>query len=179
MSNFWQKGFGAWTIVLLLLFNVSTLSLLWYKEINKPPRPVRGPSGTNALDNRERIQRFIERELDLSREQAREFRKLHSTYLQQSKVLRNEIRDLKRNQLQVEMFASKADTLKINQVARRIADKQFEFEKQTFLHFQELRALIGEGQEESLKALLDEVFMKQGSSRSPRRGRSRPPNNGS
>ena len=179
MNNFWQKGFGAWTIVLLLLFNVSTLSLLWYKEINKPPRPVRVPSGANALDNKERIQRFIERELDLSREQAREFRKLHSTYLQQSKVLRNEIRDLKRKQLQVEMFASKADTLKINQAARRIADKQFEFEKQTFLHFQELRALIGEDQEESLKALLDEVFMKQGNGRSLRRGRSRPPNNGS
>lgn len=177
MSNFWQKGFGAWTIALLLLFNVSTLSLLWYKEINKPPRPVRGPA--NALDNRERIQRFIERELDLSRDQAREFRKLHSAYLQQSKVLRNEIRDLKRNQLQVEMFASKADTLKISQVARRIADKQFEFEKQTFLHFQELKALIGEDQEESLKALLDEVFMKQGNNRPLRRGRPRPPNNGS
>ena len=179
MSNFWQKGFGAWTIALLLLFNVSTLSLLWYKEINKSPRPVRGPSGANALDNRERIQRFIERELDLSREQAREFRKLHSAYLQQSKVLRNEIRDLKRNQLQIEMFESKADTLKISQAARLIADKQFEFEKQTFLHFQELKALIGEDQEESLKALLDEVFMKQGNNRSLRRGRSRPPDNGS
>ncbi|MDE2698921.1 MAG: periplasmic heavy metal sensor [Gemmatimonadota bacterium] len=177
MSNFWQKGFGAWAIALLLIFNISTLSLLWYKEINKPPRPVRGPA--NALDNRERMLRFIERELDLSKEQAREFRKLHSVYLQQSKALRDEIRDLKRNQLQVEMFTSKADTLKINQAARRIANKQFEFEKQTFLHFQKLKALIGEDQEESLKALLDEVFMKRGNSRPPRRGRSRPPNNGS
>ena len=177
MSNFWQKGFGAWAIALLLIFNISTLSLLWYKEINKPTRPVRGPA--NALDNRERMLRFIERELDLSKEQAREFRKLHSVYLQQSKVLRDEIRDLKRNQLQVEMFTSKADTLKINQAARRIADKQFEFEKQTFLHFQKLKALIGEDQEESLKALLYEVFMKQGNSRPPSRGRSRPPNNGS
>ena len=177
MSNFWQKGFGAWAIALLLIFNISTLSLLWYKEINKPTQPVRGPA--NALDNRERMLRFIERELDLSKEQAREFRKLHSVYLQQSKVLRDEIRDLKRNQLQVEMFTSKADTLKINQAARRIADKQFEFEKQTFLHFQELKALIGEDQEESLKALLDEVFMKRGNSRPPSRGRSRPPNNGS
>ena len=179
MSNFWQKGFGAWAIALLLIFNISSLSLLWYKEINKPPRSVRGFSGSNALDNRERMQRFIERELDLSKEQSREFRKLHSVYLQQSKVLRDEIRDLKRNQLQVEMFTSKADTLKINQAARRIADKQFEFEKQTFLHFQELKALIGEDQEESLKALLDEVFMKQGNNRSLRRGRSRPPGNGS
>jgi len=176
MSNFWQKGFGAWAIALLLILNVSTLSLLWYKEVNKPPRPLRGPSANNSVDNRERMERFIERELSLNQSQAREFRKLHSAYLQQSRDLRNAIRDLKHKQLRNEMFEGESDTLKVNRVARMIAEKQFEVERQTFLHFQALKVLVGEDQKESLKALLDEVFLRQGNNRAPRGPRRRLPN---
>ena len=176
MDNFWKRHFSKWAIALLLILNVSTLSILWYKEINRPPRPPRGPSANNSLNHRERMERFIERELNLNKDQSRQFRKLHSAYLQQSRGLRNEIRDLKRRQLRTEMFKTEPDTLKMHQTARRIAEKQFELERQTFLHFQGLKTLVGEDQVESLKALLDEIFMPQGNSRTPRGPRPKLPN---
>jgi hypothetical protein len=74
------------------------------------------------------------------------------------------------------MFEGESDTLKVNRVARMIAEKQFEVERQTFLHFQALKVLVGEDQKESLKALLDEVFLRQGNNRAPRGPRRRLPN---
>ena len=166
MDVFAQKRYMAWTIVFLLILNVATLSLIWLKEIRKPPRPHEPPRRPEGG-----VPRFLRDELKFSDAQVREYDELRSESEERTRVLRDEIRRLRRS-LAEEVFREDPDTAKAAQVARMIGEKQAELENVTFMHFMDLRTLCGEEQRRKLHALIDEFFRR---TRPDRVGRRPPP----
>jgi hypothetical protein len=71
--------------------------------------------------------------------------------------------------LLAETSEGRPDTVAIGRAARAIAERQYEVERLTFLHFAELKELVGDDRDGRLKSLLDEMFMRQGEDRPPRR----------
>jgi periplasmic protein CpxP/Spy len=148
------RSLATWTIVVLVALNLSTIGMIWMREM----RPPAGPPGDNRPDE-QAVVRFLQSELALSDDQVRQYQQLRQRHAQEIQRLREEIGELKRQQLKAQLDMDIPDMERATQAARRIADNQFELELLTFQHFAELRTLIGHEQVEKLRSLLLELFM--------------------
>jgi Spy/CpxP family protein refolding chaperone len=146
-----------WVIGLLVLLNLTTLGMIWRREVRVPAEG----SGADRPDEAA-IGRFLQSELSLSDDQMQQFAALRQRHAQQVRRLREEINDLKREQLMAQLAEAAPDTARARQTAGAIATRQFDLELSTFQHFAELRALFGHEQVQELRSLLLELFMGPG-----------------
>jgi len=139
-----------WSVVILVVLNITALSALWYSRYSghHPPRPLRTATPLEDL---------IVREVGLNQEQESVFRGLHARHRQVKDSLEAESYRLK-EQIQNELFAASPDTIKMLVLADRVGNLQAEFEKQVFRHFKELKALCRPDQETKLKTVLSEML---------------------
>jgi DNA-binding transcriptional MerR regulator len=141
------------TIALLVILNVATLSFMWIQMAKEPPRPGR----TDAAHDQERIIRFFKEELGLNDKQIKVFLQHRENHRIASERILADTQHLKQEMFN-ELFHEQPDTAKVERLIDEIGEKQKEMERLTFNYFAELKQLCGERQQERLQKLLDEFF---------------------
>jgi len=153
MDIFTKNRLTIITIVLLVVFNLTTLAIIWSEKIRPTPRPMVQPS----MEQRVRTVMFLKNELGLTLDQVREYRKLRSQYREQMRTNSEEIRKLKKDLLN-QLFHDQVDSLEVERIIGRIGDRQEHIERLTLDHFHQLKKICGDDQQEKLHRLLGELF---------------------
>src|SRR3989304_2615820 len=155
MDIFTKKRFTFWSIILLVILNVFTISLLWLNQYSRPvaPPPLREPKED------QRTLQFLQKELNLTDAQIQQYDQLRQAHNKRTRLLVNDIRYSKREMMD-EIFKDEPDTSKSMQIADLIGKKQTELERITFKHFLDLKELCGKEQLNKLQGLMDEFFRR-------------------
>lgn len=150
MNYFSTQRVITWTILLLILLNLSTLALLWLARFQKPavPPPKDGDRAT---------EQFLQQELGLTDEQARQFEELRQQHFEQSKPVVDAMQQLKRELLE-EVFASAPDQETMQNLAAEIGTNQAALETLRYRHFLELKSLCQPDQAQKFRALFHEIY---------------------
>jgi len=155
MDYFTNKKFVTWTIIILVALNVFTLSSIWLTKLFRPdPFHL-----TFHEERRPPVDNFIERELDLSKDQIRKFEESRERHKIQSKAL-NDVIFVKKEKLIYELFISEADSVEIKKISEEIGIMQTELEMQNNSHILELKSICNPEQQEKLKFLFNEMLEK-------------------
>lgn len=153
MAIFATKRFIKWTIIILVILNLTTLTMLWIKNNNKdsykkPRLPVRGPKESRQ---------FLTRELSLSEEQDRLFKELRHGHRFQGKKIQHQIHKLKR-EIMEGLFDPDFDNSKLNHLISEIGKKHGELELLTFNHFRELKNVLNTSQRNKFLLLVHDLL---------------------
>jgi hypothetical protein len=151
MDYFTKNKLLFWCVIILIAVNAVTLTSFW---LRKPPFPP--PGGHDVrLDG----QKIMEEQLQLSDEQSRLFEKIRNEHFRRTRPLQDDAHKIRLDILD-EIFASEPDQTRIQNLLAELSDKQNQFEKYLFAHFQELKKACDEGQAKELKAMLIDLMGK-------------------
>ncbi len=139
-----QRLVGA-LLVGLVLLNVGLLGTIWTQLLKEPPETV---SDT---------QRFMEKELRLTKPQTVQFENLRGPHLVGSKQLLDDIHDLKQA-ITAELFATEPNIENVAEMAAQIGEKYAELEQLRFQYFLDMRQLVEPEQQEQLEELMGELL---------------------
>jgi len=157
MDIFTRKHMAAWLIGALVVMNLITLTVLWYAVIRKP-QPAPPPRDEKPAEN---VNRFLERELNLTPEQAEQFREMRRRHAAEQQALQEEIRGLKKAEMD-ELLTAQPDPAKSESLAAAIGAKETEKERRLFAHLQGLMALCRPDQQERFRAIMGELIRMMG-----------------
>ena len=147
-----QNKFTKWFIIILVALNVATITMMWVflaRTSHPPPfNKIMQPKETVTL---------MQKELNLSNEQIKQFEKLRKENFDKSKKLMNQIDALKKS-LSEELINENKDTAKVNSITNAIGLLQTEMEKLRFNHFEQLISLCTPEQKEKLKPILKNII---------------------
>ncbi len=152
-----QNKLIKWLIGILLVANILTISIIWMltlgnqsasqqqaKEINKPSESAG----------------LLERELNLTIEQTKQYEILRQQHLKRSKSLDEKKTDLK-IKIAEEVFKAKPDTILIDSLTKQIGLLEVGLEKLRFIHFKDFVSIISPEQREKFKPVLLAVYDKR------------------
>lgn len=140
-------------IIVLVILNIVSLSYIWYREAGRPPLhplPLNPPG-------RENVGRFLDRELELSNAQKKEFDELRKEHFKTTKNFEDKINKLKKDILS-ESFKQNPDMQKIEVLSDSIGSVQKEYELFLSQHFQKLASVCKPEQREKLKNIFVTSF---------------------
>jgi protein CpxP len=162
MDIFSRKHLTTWVIALLVLLNAATLGALWLSVLRKPEAPPRrgeaGPPAPRADAKRaDDVRLFLERELDLSSDQAAKFEQLRKSHAAAIQAVQNEIRRLKKAEMDG-LLAAGSNPEPGDQLAVEIGAKETEKEKLLYAHLRDLMALCRPDQQDKFRRILGEVL---------------------
>jgi Spy/CpxP family protein refolding chaperone len=152
MDIFSQKKFMIWTIALLVLLNLLSMAALWYQRGGPPPQAPR-----QADQRQESVSQFLNRELQLTDDQKKEFERLRKEHFEASTRLSKEIRESKKA-LFDQVMAPASDKAAIEKLTKQIGDKQGQLELLLFNHFTALRSKCTPEQQERFKIILHDIL---------------------
>jgi periplasmic protein CpxP/Spy len=148
MSKIMQNNKALILLVgILLLTNVGVL--IYFLSFNKPHKPEPPRERKSVVD-------YVKDQIGFNDQQAAQFKQLHESHMDSLKILGEEIRNSKTaffNLLQQEGVSDST----LRAAANRIGKNQEEFELNNFHHFQRIRALCADPQQE---AKLDSMVMR-------------------
>ncbi len=147
-----QNKFKNWLIILLLLLNIITMSVIWMKtsresEYTPPKEDKTRPESVSLMKE----------VLNLDDAQTKQLEKLRSDKLDLSKKYNDSLSVLKK-QLSDELFKSKSSQKIINEKTKMIGELQSKVELVRFNHFNQLLAICTPEQKEKLKPIIQELF---------------------
>lgn len=141
-------------LILLVILNVTLLSVLWWQNIHAPaPRPV-------TLTREVSRQIYFQLPLSLTRSQAASFQELRRQHFRKVRPQIQAIGSLKQ-QLVEESFQESPDTMKITALATELGNRQAEIERELAHHFHELAMTCTPAQRDSLKTMLGELATRK------------------
>lgn len=143
-----KQKFTNLLIVILVVMNIVSLSYIWYKQLQGPPPPPPQNPG------REHVNNFLERELDLTPDQQKQFVEIRKEHAQRTKVMNDRIGRLKKEVME-ESFNDKPDINKISGLVDKITEEQKKYEKFLSEHFRRLSEVCTPEQ----RKILREIFM--------------------
>jgi len=135
-------------IVMLILLNVAVLGTLWWQAGKEPGPPPPGRAGPRE---------FMEKVLQLSGRQKKQFEDLREGYQRESEQIMVQLRGTRRELYDALGTMGSSDTAGVPKT-EEIGRLQAKMELLTIRHFQSLRALCDEGQREKFDGLMRDVF---------------------
>lgn len=164
MDIFKQKRYLTLLVIVLIIFNLTAITMLWLcspKNSVHPPRPGEQPHDQKQLRG------LLKKELNFDEEQIEKYLKLHRSHREKVDRINAGINHVKRQMfdavLQDEPRPMLSDSLL--QIAQ---EKQAEIERMTFQYFLDLKQLCRPEQRDKLKILMHEVFRKRSGPPPPR-----------
>ena len=147
-----QNQFRNWLIVVLLVINVLTVSILWMQtaRTNEPQPPQQDARGSESVN-------LLKKALDLNEGQTKHFDSRRASQLEQTKALNDRLAALKR-QLSDELYRDHPDTILAQQQAKEIGELQANLEMMRFEYFRELLAVCTPEQKNKLRPIVTELF---------------------
>ncbi|MFZ4401651.1 MAG: hypothetical protein ACOYO1_16590 [Bacteroidales bacterium] len=156
MNYFKEKKIAFWTIIILVILNISTLSMMW---IHRPPHHPPPPPHLGKL-----IPDLIIEELRLDQNQRLAFDESEQQQMRKINPLLDSLHHSKQN-LFLSVFEEKIDTVKMNANINQIGRISEEIDKVTFFHVSELKKICNPKQQQ----MLEELFRDMGKHRRGKR----------
>lgn len=147
-----QNKFRNLLIIVLLVLNLLTVSIIWMQTSNRNDSPPEEQS-----KRRQESVNIMKKALDLNEGQAKQVDKIRTSQIDQSKKYNDRLDELKK-QMVDELFKSNPDTAIAKVKAAEIGEMQSKMELLRFKHFKELLAVCTPEQKEKLKPVLVELF---------------------
>ncbi len=148
-----------WIIVLLVVFNLTTLATIGY-HIYDANRGGAGSRGGAAPAKGEGVQfngRFFRDSLNLSREQMDRFREVNHRFRSDANEVNVKLRGLRQRMMQ-NMAGPKPDTLLLNQLSDSIGVLHARLKRDTYQYYLGIRGICTKDQQVKLKAIFETVF---------------------
>lgn len=148
-----------WIIVLLVVFNLTTLATIGY-HIYDANRGGAGSRGGAAPAKGEGVQfngRFFRDSLNLSREQVDRFREVNHRFRSDANEVNVKLRGLRQRMMQ-NMAGPKPDTLLLNQLSDSIGVLHARLKRDTYQYYLGIRGICTKDQQVKLKAIFETVF---------------------
>ena len=134
-------------VAFLLILNLFSSGYLWSGEkSNDDRRPPKRP-----LDE---VTTILKEELQLTTKQAEDLKKIREDFFNKEEPLGRMIR-AKRDSMNIEMFNENTDTANVKEIARRVADKEYQMELYRLEQAQQLKTICTP---EQLKKFQDMVI---------------------
>ena len=162
MRYFTKSGIYIFLIILLALLNVSLILFFWKGPPSKYSHRDRGRGQA-------RMELFVARKLDFSREQVKEYKRLRKEHFQEVEPAFKEMRRLKRALF--DLLGRKHIFVEKQQLLEQIGKTQSAIDSLTFTHFEKLRNICNESQKSRFDEIINEVTYRLTPSGSHHRGR--------
>jgi len=141
-------------LILLVILNVSLLSVLWWQNMHTPrPAPV-----THTREISRSV--YFSIPLSLTEKQTESFRELRKQHFLKVRPEMEAITNLK-VALVEESFNATPDTIKIANMALALGSRQAKIETELAMHFHDLAEVCTPAQRDSLKAVLEQLATKK------------------
>ena len=150
MDYFTKNKMLFWCVIILVLINIVTLASFW----------MGGPSFRHLLRAKESPDggKIMAERLQLSDEQTEQFQQIRNKHFMRTRPLQNDAHKIRLDLLD-EIFSSEPNQTKIQSLFTELENKQSQFDKLLFEHFQELKnACDSEKQVEELKIMLRDLI---------------------
>lgn len=147
-----QSKFRNILIVVLLILNLLTVSIIWMQTIKKsePQITEKDSRPSESVD-------LMKKTLDLTDDQTKQLERLRTDQLVLSKQFNDRL-DILKKELAEELFKEKPDTALANAKSKEIGELQTKIEMIRFKHFNELLTICTASQKEKLKPVIVELF---------------------
>ncbi len=147
-----QNRFRNWLIVILLIINLLTVSILWMQTARtNEPQPQR--QDTRASESVALLRKTI----DLNDGQAKQFDSMRAGQIEKSKSFNDQLAALKK-QLSEELFKEHPDSSQVRSLTENIGSIQSKVELIRFEYFKDLLAICTPTQREKLRPIVTEIF---------------------
>lgn len=155
MSWYNQNRASKWLIAVLLVMNIITLIIIWM---------LVGRNDFSHSSNKERRPfapiMMLQKELNLSDEQTRQFGQLRQKHFELTDSLMNQL-NLNRKLIVNELFNSEINEGTVNILSKKIGDIEKEMELARFYHFSEVIMICTPDQKEKLKNILMKMTLRK------------------
>lgn len=165
MEHSRQFRFLIITIIILVILNIGTLALLWQNNelgFGKGQRPLHPEPTRNGED-------YLKQELNLSASQVASFHQLRAAHFEAMKAISQ------RERKEMETFFDAMTGVDSNEIAahaaaERVGDLRTEREMTLYAHFQDLKSVCDEKQQERLSEIFHDFMRKNKPKHPPRKG---------
>jgi len=158
MDIFKQRRYLLFLVVLLVVLNLGTITLLW---IGRPPAPDSRERQVLPHQQDARLKDLLKRELKFNDEQIARYFQLRENHRQQFEKLNEEIRQLKQQMFDA-VFSREPQPEISDSLLQLSLQKQAQLDRLTYQHFLDLKKLCNPDQQDQLKMLIGEFFRQQG-----------------
>lgn len=154
MDSFKQKRYLWFAIILLVIMNFATLTILW---LGRPEgrRPPRGPQ--DPIKEQKRIEQLLKKELGFDKQQIEQYLKMRQEQRENVFLLQNEIRQIKK-QMFDEVLQDDPQPVLSDSLLKLSQDKMADLAQVTFRYLLDLKKLCKPEQQDKLKILMGEFF---------------------
>ena len=156
MDFFSKHKFATITIVILVLLNLFTISIILIREF-RGPFPTFNPTQDRA--RADRVMHFLKNELDLTKDQSKQFRQLRHDHFEEVQKIQNEMHDLKK-EIMDELFTDQPNEEKLEGLTQKIGQFESKREMLTFRHFLNMKSVCTIEQKEKFQFLLHDVLRR-------------------
>jgi len=132
------------TIIVLVILNIVTLTLLW---IGRPESP---------RENKVHIQKRLMEELNFSEKQAEQYIALREDHQKNLMLINEEIKKVKKEMFDQVLFENSTDIS--DSLLNLSLKKQGELDRITFRHFQDLKKICNKEQQKKLMKLVHNIL---------------------
>jgi len=148
-----------WAIIVLAVFNISTILTIIYHRHEPGPEITIPVSGTIREKNSSvRFSgRYFRDELDLSDDQMNSYREFNPAFRQHVRDINLGLNDLRRLMLE-EMSSPACDSARLNLLADSIGYLHADLKVLTYKYYMDFKAIINEDQKEKLDNMFGEMF---------------------
>ena len=116
MDIFSKNKFLTRIVAVLILVNIVSIGFQWWDKTDdngRPPKP-----------NINQLTAILTKELQLTPQQAEDFKKIRENFFDKEEVLQQQIR-VRRDSMNRLVFGKQTDTLLVKNIARRIAEYEY------------------------------------------------------
>ena len=149
--SFYNNKYTKWLVGALVLMNFFLLFVAFYNPTSN--------RGEEKNLKGEKIHHFIKNELNLSDEQAVQFKELRKAYFIEKKESWKSIRTLKKGMMDV-LSTETPDTAKAESIAQQIGQLEIEKEKKLINHYLKLQSLCTPEQREKLASVFKRAMKR-------------------
>ena len=153
MDIFKQKRNLLITIVLLVILNIITISLLWIGR----PQPNEGRRVDRPMGKNNHIQRLLKEELGFSEKQVNQFLTIREKHIKNTSEINDESKRIKKQLFDLALEETNQQSVS-DSLLNLTLEKQKELEQAMFQHFIEIKNLCNPDQKLNLKKLMHKLF---------------------
>lgn len=160
MEIFKQNKLLKITIILLVLFNIITIStIVWKDLIKKPPLRKNEKRELNKnpdIKENKDVSAILKEELSLTENQAKQIKKLRMEFFEKERVLAFKIRE-GRDSMNMLMYNKITDEEQIKSIAKRITENEYNMELLRYEQSKGFKSICTPEQLEKFEKLVKEI----------------------
>lgn len=161
-----------WSVVILVVLNVSTLATIAYHKFreNEPAGSCAMPQGQLEADAEKFSGRYFHNQLGFSADQMDRFREFNPVFRQQARAVTLEL-SAKRKQMLDAMASNNVDTVQLNALSDSIGYLHSHLKKLTYKYYLDMKSICTPEQQQKLEQLFKDMFTNDQPMSFPGRGR--------